>query len=148
MSSKFPIVHIDMRVFAHATEDQDKVLTSARNLIPPEHVEAISFKKTNMTGHHGNPIILLEARIEDKNAIEGFFRNLARGLNSLDKEQLGTEIEKSLEKGNLYLRLDKQSAYQDRLKLEPADPIRLKLHFKRPNVEEVKDICRKYGLIK
>lgn len=147
LSLKFPVAYIDMRVFVHATEDDYKVIAAARNIMPREHWEAISFKKTNMTGHHGNSIVLLEARIDDKNAIDGTIRNLAHGLNSLDKERLSSEFEQFLERGNLYLRLDKQSACQNRLRLESADPIHLKLHFKRPGVEEVKDVCRKYGLI-
>ena len=146
--SKFPVAYIDLRVFAHATEDQDKVIAAARNVISPEHWEASQFKKTSMTGHHGNPIILLEARIEDEDAVEGILRNLAQGLSTLDKERLSSEFEQFLERGNLYLRLNKQSGYRNRLKLESADPIHLKLHFRKPHVEEVKDVCIKYGLIK
>ena len=41
LSSKIPIAYIDLRVFAHATEDVDKVLTAVRNLIPAELIDKI-----------------------------------------------------------------------------------------------------------
>ena len=145
--SKFPVAYIDIRVFAHATEDQDKVIAAARNVISPEHWETNQFKKTSVTGHHGNPIVLLETRIEDEDAAEGILRNLAQGLSILDKERLSSEFEQFLEKGNLYVRLNKQFGYRNRLKLESADPIHLRLHFRKPRVEEVKDVCIRYGLI-
>jgi hypothetical protein len=68
LSSKIPIGYIDIRVFAHATEELEKILNAVRNIIPEELVETITFKKTSLTGHHGNPITLLEARVKEKNA--------------------------------------------------------------------------------
>jgi RNA binding exosome subunit len=66
MSSKPPIGYIDIRVFAHATEDTDKVETAVKNLLPIELAETIIFQKTTLTGHHGNPIILFTAQMKDK----------------------------------------------------------------------------------
>jgi len=52
-----------------------------------------------------------------------------------------------LENGNLYVRLDKQSAYLGELKLSSTDPVHLRLHFKKPNSEDVIDTCRRFGLL-
>ena len=46
MSSKPPIGYIDIRVFAHATEDADKVETAVKNLLPTELAETLIFQKT------------------------------------------------------------------------------------------------------
>jgi RNA binding exosome subunit len=58
VSSKPPIAYIDIRVFAHATEDPEKVLAAVRNILPTELEENLVFQKTGLTGHHGNPILL------------------------------------------------------------------------------------------
>ena len=147
MSSKIPIGYIDIRVFAHATEEVDKVLNAVRNIFPSELIDLIAFKKSNLTGHHGNPIILFETRIKEKNAAKTVFEKLSLGLSILDKELLNNEIKQHLDKGNLYIRLDKQSAYLNELKLSSADPIHLRIHFKKHSQEEVIDICRKFGLL-
>jgi len=147
LSSKIPIGYIDIRVFAHATEEVDKVLNAVRNIFPSELIDLIAFKKSNLTGHHGNPIILFETRIKEKNAAKTVFEKLSLGLSILDKELLNNEIKQHLDKGNLYIRLDKQSAYLNELKLSSADPIHLRIHFKKHSHEEVIDICRKFGLL-
>jgi len=147
LSSKIPIGYIDIRVFAHATEEVDKVLNAVRNIFPSELIDLIAFKKSNLTGHHGNPIILFETRIKEKNAAKTVFEKLSLGLSILDKELLNNEIKQHLDKGNLYIRLDKQSAYLNELKLSSADPIHLRIHFKKHSQEEVIDICRKFGLL-
>ncbi|MEM3725873.1 MAG: RNA-binding domain-containing protein [Candidatus Bathyarchaeia archaeon] len=146
MASKAPIAYIDIRVFAHATEDVDKVLKAAYNVLPESAVETVPFKKRSLTGHHGNPIVLFEAKLKGELA-QKFFEKLSSGLGSLDKEQLSSEIRRHIEKGNLYLRLDKQSAYLNEIRLCQTDPIHFRVHFKKPSSEEIVEICRRFGLI-
>lgn len=147
MSSKAPIGYIDIRVFAHATEDIDKVMSAVRTILPSEVINVLTFRKSNLTGHHGNPIILLETRIKEKSASQAVFQKLASSLSMLDREQLSNEIMQHVEKGSFYIRFDKQSAYLNELRLSSADPIHLRIQFKKHNQEEVIDICRKYGLL-
>jgi len=147
LSSKIPIGYIDIRVFAHATEDIDKVLNAVRNLFPSELIDMIVFKRTNLTGYYGNPIILLEARIKEKGMAQAVFEKLSLSLSILDKEMLNNEIMQHLDRGNLYIRLDKQSAYLNELKFSLADPIHFRIHFKKHSQEEIIDICRKFGLL-
>jgi len=147
LSSKILIAYIDIRVFAHATEDIDKVLDAVRNTLPKELTDTVVFEKSNLTGHHGNPIILLEARLKEKNLVQAVFEKLSSSLSSLDKELLNSEIKQHFDKGNLYIRLDKQSAYLNEIKLSQTDPIHFRIHFKKHNLEEVIDICRKFGLL-
>jgi len=147
LSSKTPVTHIEIRVFAHATEDEDKVLTAVRNTLPPRISENITFKRSSLTGHHGNPIVLFEAKIRDKEEAKAFLQKLASSLSSLDKEVLANEIEQHVEKGCLYLRLDKQSAYLNEIRLCTTDPIHFRIHFKRANLKEIVAFCREIGLI-
>jgi len=147
LSSKIPIAYIDIRVFAHATEDVDKVLSAARSLLPTTLIDTVVFGKSNLTGHYGNPIILLEARIKEKNAVQAVFERVSSGLRILDKELLSSQIKQHFDRGNLYMRLDKQSAYLNEIKLYQTDPIHLRIHFRKHSLEEVIDACRKFGLL-
>jgi len=147
VSSRPQIGYIDIRVFAHATEDIDKVLKAVSHILPKGLIENIAFKRTSLTGHHGNPIVLFEARLSDKDVTQAVFENLAAGLRSLDKELLRGEMEQRLEKGNLYLRLDKQSAYLNEFRLSSIDPVHFKIHFKKQNLEDIIEICRNAGLV-
>lgn len=147
LSSKNPIAYIELRVFSHATEDTEKVQTAVRNTLPAEVPDALIFKRSNLTGHHGNPITLIEAKIKDKNSVLPAFEKLARSLHGLDKESLRSAVQQHIEKGNLYIRLDKQSAFLGELRLSQTDPIHLKIHFKKPDPQEVINVCRKAGLL-
>ena len=147
MSSLVPIAYVDVRVFAHATEDLEKVQKAVRNVLPSESADSVTFKKTALTGHHGNSITLFETRIKNKKVARALLEKLASGLSMVDKEALNSEIAQHLESGNLYIRLDKQSAYLGELRLSSTDPIHLRMHFRKPSTEEVLDICRKFGLL-
>jgi RNA binding exosome subunit len=147
LSSKIPIAYIDIRVFAHATEDPDKVQNAVRNVIPAILIDTVVFEKANLTGHYGNPIILFETRIKERTVAQAVFEKLSLGLSMLDKEFLSSEIKQHFDKGNLYIRLDKQSAYLNEMKFSQTDSIHFRIHFRQHGLEEVIDICRKFGLL-
>ena len=147
MSSKPPIGYIDVRVFAHATEDSEKVLAAVRNLLPEELGEEVVFQKTSLTGHHGNPIVLYEAKLVDKQALPAVLQKIGAGLTSLDKEQLDSDLRLHLEKRNLYLRFDKQFAFRGEVRFSQNDPIHFKVHFKNKSFEEIVAFCKDAGLL-
>jgi RNA binding exosome subunit len=147
LSSSLPIAFVEVRVFSHATEDEDKVLCAAQSLLPSEFVEKVIFEKIRLTGHYGNPITLIEARIKERDIIRGLLEKLAAGLSSLDKEQLCNEITQHVEKGKLYLRLDKQSIFLGEFKLGLSDSMHLKVQFKKSNLEEMLNVCRRFGML-
>ena len=147
LSSKVPIAYIDVRVFVHATEDLDKVVKAVYNILPTELADEIVFEKTNLKGYYGNPIVLLSTRIKKRDAVKAIFGKLASGLSSLEKELLNNEIKQRLNKGNLFIRLDKQSAYLNELKLRSDDPIHFRIHFRKSRLEEIMEICREFGML-
>jgi len=147
LSSKLQVAYIDLRTSVHATEDLDKVQTAICNILPTELLNLIVFKSTGLTGHHGNPISLVEAKIKEKRVAQAVFEKLAQNLPVLDKEVLSSEIDQHLEKGNLYRRLDKQAACLNHFRLSQTDPIHFRIHFKRHRPEEVIEVCRKFGLL-
>jgi RNA binding exosome subunit len=147
VSSKTPVGYVEIRVFAHATEDLQKVLNAVRNTLPQEIGENTLLRKTTLTGHHGNPITLFQTKITDKKALPLILEKIAASLSSLDKETLNTELKLHLEKHNLYLRFDKQAAYVGELTFSANDPIHFKIHFKNKTSEEITAICRETGLL-
>ena len=147
MSSKTPVGYVDIRVFAHATEDLEKVTSAVRNLLPEEINENTVIQKTSLKGHHGNPIVLFKTKITEKKALPLLLEKIAGGLCSLDKQTLDSEMKMHLEKRNLYLRFDKQSAYLGETKFASNDPIHFKIHFKNKTPQEIIAICREMGLL-
>jgi RNA binding exosome subunit len=147
MSSKPPIAYIDIRVFANATEDPSKVQTAVLNLFPSDLAETLVFQGTNLTGHHGNSIILFTAKLTDKKLLPKALEKMGKELGVLDKEELNRDIKLHLEKGNLYLRFDKQSAFMGALKFSQNDPIHIKIHFKNKTAQEIIEFSKQTGFL-
>jgi RNA-binding protein len=147
MSSKLPIGYGDLRVFVHATEDSEKVILAVRNLLPTELAETATFEKNTLAGHYGNPITLFTTKLTDRKMLPALLDTIGSSLNVLDKEKLEQEIKLWVDKGNLFLRFDKQSAYCGSFKLAQSDPIHFKIHFKDKTFDEILEICRVSGLL-
>ena len=145
--SKLPIGYIEIRIFAHATEDPEKVMAAVRNMLPESISESIVFEKTALTGHHGNPIFLFETKLENRQMLPQVLKQIGSKLTALDKETLHSELKLHLEKGNLYLRFDKQQSLLGAPRLSPNDPVHFKIHFKNKTPEEIISICRESGLL-
>jgi len=146
-SSKYPLAYIEIRAFSHATEDLAKVETAIRNTLPETLAQEAVFSKTNCVGHHGNPIVLIEAKLDAKPVLLGALEKIGAQLNSIDKEQLAEELVAHIEKHNLYLRVNKQSAFLGKLKLSAEDPIHFKFHFKNRASDEITQLCQQAGLL-
>jgi RNA binding exosome subunit len=142
-----PIAYVDVSFFAHATEDEAKAIEATRNLLPTSQLENIVFNRSNLRGHHGNPITLFETKIKEKDIVKAVAENFASNLGALDKETLLREINLHVEKGSLYLRFDKQAAFQGTFKLGVADPIRVRLRFNKNQIEDVVQICKEIGML-
>ena len=113
----------EINLLLHATEDGGKVLRAIEGLlsISPER-----FSSTPSEGHYKNKILLLKATLSSQEAAALALRIMSL-LNSLDRERLSSALpEYSDEKGNLYLRLDKQRVCQGKVSLSETDAIRIR----------------------
>jgi len=63
------------------------------------------------------------------------------------KEELEAEIRQHVEKHDLYMRFDKQSAFLGSLKIGRDDPLRFKIHFKNKTPDEIVELCRQAGML-
>jgi RNA binding exosome subunit len=138
---------MEMRFFVHATEDRNKVLEAAHNLLPLEGANKLVFKKSNLKGEYGNPILFYQVYTEDSSYIATFLSKININLSSSDKESLLKEFNMRLHRGNLYIRFDKQSAYKGIITLCRVDPIHIKIKFKTFQIKEIIDICQKFGVL-
>ena len=146
--SQLPVAYVDVRFCAHATEDINKVMKAVQTVLPVENEEdEITFNKDTLEGHYGNPITFFEARIKKRKVIKALVDNLSANLSSLDKAELNDTLDRCFEKGSLYLRLDKQAAFQGKIKLVTSDPIRIRIRFRQSKLEAVTKICKEIGML-
>jgi len=107
------ILNMHFRAFCHATEDEAKV---AQAMKFASGAEEITREVTE--GYHGNPIVILEVFIKEKRRSRDFFSRLEEDEI---KEIIASLTKRMDEDCNLYLRLDKQEAYQGKLKMTTSD---------------------------
>ena len=107
------IHNISYRTFVYGTEDEEKVMTAIGYLFSNSLPE-----KSISEDHFGNKIIVLTDKITKKRTNRDFIAFLNDTLSSEDKNIIKEELNRRMdEKGNLFLRFDKQLAYEQILKL-------------------------------
>lgn len=107
------IHNISYRTFVYGTEDEEKV-TDALSYIFPNLLP----EKTVTEDHFGNDIIILSQKITKKRYNRDFIKFFNENLSQKDKEIIKDELSRRMdEKGNFFLRFDKQKAYDNSLKL-------------------------------
>lgn len=132
-SSKAFVTGVQISVFAHATEDEEKVERAVRNMIP-EGIVGITIDRKRLKGHYNDPITFITARIRKRKAATKMFHATMKNLSTLDQQRLLEEVEERVdEAGSLYLRLDKQRAFKEKEMLKEVDPIRMRFRFRIPH---------------
>ena len=118
------IHNISYRVFVYGTENEEKVKEAVKTLFPNSHPE------TNTTeGYFKNPVLILHDKITKNREIKEFV-NVLKQIDTASKKQLFKELENKMdERGNLFLRFDKQKAYLGDLKIiEHGDALHVKIN--------------------
>lgn len=96
----------------------------------------IDIQRTHTTGHHGNEIVVLEARSTDAGAIEDVFRTLSQDELAELRRTSDARVGPSCV---FHMRVDKQEAYAGNVRLaDTDDAIALRLKVRSyPAKEEV-----------
>ena len=117
---KRPFSSLHARALCHATEVLDRVKQSVTNTVGDVDLET---KRT--AGHHGNDILVVEAHSTDSRNVKHLFDL----LSAEDRELMVSTIDRRLDDScNLFLRVDKQAAYEGRVTLGASeDSIALRL---------------------
>ena len=120
-SIKFAAAEVNLVL--HATEDESKVLKAIEEILL---VPSTRFLRSSSEGHYKNKIVLQKAILSSKEAAM-LAKRVISLLNSTDREHLGRLVnDYADEKGNLYIRLDKQRICQGRVLLSETDAIRIR----------------------
>ncbi len=136
------LVHsITVSAFVYATEDEERVQAALRVIVPGE----VPLTRQHVTGHFGNPIIVLKAWIKQAPAIRHTLDVINKKLSKSERECLKEEATRYLDNAcNLFIRFDKQQAARGILQLGRKDPVlvRLKLAAYPARRETALDIAR------
>lgn len=107
------IHNISYRTFFYGTEDEEKVMKSINHIFPNSSPD----KKTD-EDHFGNEITIISDKITRKRATREIISLLNERLSDEDKNLIKEELSRRMDdKGNLFLRFDKQLAYDETIKL-------------------------------
>ena len=118
---RVPFHYIDLRTFCYATEDEKRVEEAIRAFLPEE----FELDRMTNTGHHGDRIVVLSARVENADEMRHVLDRLAE-LGEIDRvlEELDERVDDNC---SFFLRLDKQAAFQDEIELGQGITLRAKV---------------------
>jgi RNA binding exosome subunit len=144
-----PFLSAYITVIAHATEDVEKVERAVSFVLGLISHAEVGLSRRYLTGHHGNVITTISARLSANQLSPDALKMLSQRLPESDRAFLSRDMRNCLdEDGNLYLRFDKEEAFLGNLKLQHADPVRMKLKFaSRHDIETMVTVCRESGLM-
>ena len=126
LENALPFSAADVSIIIHATEDENKILDAVGGILS---IDTNRFRRMESTGHWRNRISLLIGNLESDEA-NRLAQKILSSLSSAERDQFSNSSHSLIdEKGNLYLRLDKQRICQGRISLSESDSIRVK--FKR-----------------
>ncbi|MCI4436016.1 MAG: exosome protein [Ignisphaera sp.] len=138
---KVVLAEIILTTYCHATEDCNKVRQAILNIIPRDLASSISISETVMKGYYGNPIIVIEARLKEEEALKAL-KYMASILSELDKRYIVNSFELRYDKktNKVFIRIDKQGAYLGKpVVAEGDDVVKITLSFSmRRSAEDVK----------
>lgn len=117
------IHNLSYRAFVYSTENEEKVREAVLTLLPTAQIE------TEQTeGYYHNPVIILHGKITKKREIKDFLEKLNLLKPSVKKRILNQLENRMDERGNLFLRFDKQRAFLGELKtVDHGDAIHIKV---------------------
>ena len=131
------VVKIDL--ILHATEDFQKIADPLNDLFAIEREE---ITKQELSGHFGNPILMLHVEVKKKRA-EQFIKKLVSLIPRETMNELLTNIEERIFESALYIRFSKQNLVKKILVLQEKDPIRIAIYTPTYVKKEIPDAYRK-----
>ncbi|KXB03740.1 hypothetical protein AKJ45_00610 [candidate division MSBL1 archaeon SCGC-AAA261F19] len=124
---ELPFKFVAISVFVHATESEEKVKGVMESLLPEE----VEIEKSKAKGHHGDPIVILKARIDRRPFLRKFWCRVIEKLQKNEKEKLTQYMRDRIgDDCRLYLRFDKQLAVSDELALvDSGDALHVRINI-------------------
>ena len=123
----------------HATEDFQKITESLNDLFAIEKEE---ISRQELSGHFGNPILMLHVEVKKKRANQ-FIKKLVSLIPRNIMIDLLTNIEEQIFESSMYLRFSKQNLVKKILTFEEKDPIRIAIYTPIYVKKDIPDTYRK-----
>ncbi|WP_224269459.1 RNA-binding protein [Haloprofundus salinisoli] len=116
-----PFHYIDVRSFCYATEDEKRVEEALRTFLP----EGFEVDRVENKGYHGDRIVVLSARVENADDL----RHVLSRMSELDElDRLLAELDDRVDDNcSFFVRLDKQAAFRDEVRLGEGITLRAKV---------------------
>lgn len=116
-----PFHYIDLRTFCYATEDEKRVAEALRTFLPEE----VELDRVQNTGHHGDRIVVLSARVERADDVRHVLAKLSE-LSDIDTvmDELDDRVDDNCA---FFLTLDKQAAFKGEVKRGAGLTLRAKV---------------------
>ncbi|QRV15106.1 RNA-binding protein [Haloterrigena salifodinae] len=143
---QIPLHYVDLRTFCYATEDEKRVEEAMRTFLPDgDDDEPFEIERVESEGHYGDRILVLSARVEKANDVRHVLSRLA-DLESFD-DVIDELDERVTENTELFLRLDKQAAFEGDVRLGDGITFRGKVEAypakKEKAVENARDVLER-----
>ncbi len=117
-----PIEHVELSTHVHATESELKVVRALLNLLPPQYRDGINIMRSGGQGHFGNDIDTIKVQFKGQDALQ-IAQHILKTVDQLDKEIILVTINSRFSDGKLYLRFNKQLAYNGVVRLDDGDDV-------------------------
>lgn len=116
-----PFHYVDVRAFCYATEDERRVETALRTLLPDD----VGIEREESEGYHGDRIVVRSARVENADGVRHVLSRLA---SAPDFDRLLDELDERIDENcSLFVRLDKQAAFRGEVRLGRGITLRAKV---------------------
>lgn len=120
---KAPIQSVEISFFAHATEDQQKILKAVERAIGRQAEPELE----RLEGHFGNEITKVRIHLVGEGASTAFGSLVSKMGAGLAREVAANVGEYTDEHSALFLRFEKQALVGGALQLGSSDPVRVKV---------------------
>ena len=117
-------IEVTIDVIVHATEDISKIFQSFEEVL---ELKEEDFTILETVGHFDNPIIMLNTKIQKKQA-QNFVKKLFKSFSIQQINELIEEIEERTVDSRFHMRLDKQELIKGNLRVSEKDTIKIKIH--------------------
>ena len=118
---QIPLHYVDLRAFCYVTEDEKRVEDALRTFLPEE----FELERAETEGHYGDRILVLSARVERADDVRHVLTRLAE-LEEFDR-LLAELDDRVTENTELFLRLDKQAAFNGEVRMGDGITFRAKV---------------------
>lgn len=134
-----------IQVLCHATEDEMKVMKAVENVVGFDRMSKMKVSTHILKGYYGDPVVLIKFEVLEPDTSLEIVKDVFSKLSEYEKNDLiENRIEKGKHGGKLYIRLDKQAAYNGVLRLSDKDPIRIEVAI-RGDIDKLVNVLNILG---